>query len=191
MWLQKHWLAFLTFILTALYLFLQLLQWKRHGDDFMMMAFGFVITAALWVLLIGVIARYWRDGRQAGALRLERNTAEIQHRADLAELAKTHETVQKLYSDANRLLVDERATENGRFHKTEQSLIGQIAELERAPKVDYESLMMLTERDRKENLFLKSQLSGAEEHREASTRQISELQEEIKKLLLGPREDCR
>jgi hypothetical protein len=56
----KHWLTLAAMFLSGLWLYLQLLQWKKHGDDFMLTAATIVVTAALWAVLIAAYAKYRR-----------------------------------------------------------------------------------------------------------------------------------
>src|SRR5580658_630660 len=65
MWFQKHWVALCGLSLTALFIYLQLLQWQRHGDDFMLTAATIIVTGLLWIVLVVAIFRYWRDSKQA------------------------------------------------------------------------------------------------------------------------------
>ena len=64
MWLKKHWVAIAGLFFTALYIYLQLLQWKAHGDDLMLTAASIVVTSILWMALLMAIGRYW--GMQSG-----------------------------------------------------------------------------------------------------------------------------
>lgn len=56
-------LAIPTTLLAALWFFIQLLQWKKHGDDFMLTVANIVVTVLLWVLVALVIIRYWRKAK--------------------------------------------------------------------------------------------------------------------------------
>lgn len=62
-WLQSHWLAVASLFFSGLYLYLQLLQWQRHGDDLMPAALSIVVTVMLWAFLAGAIARYARTSK--------------------------------------------------------------------------------------------------------------------------------
>jgi hypothetical protein len=46
--------------LSALYIYLQLLVWKRHGDDLMLIAANIVAVFLFWAALITAIVRQWR-----------------------------------------------------------------------------------------------------------------------------------
>jgi hypothetical protein len=61
-WLKRHWVAICGLFLTGLFIYLQLLQWKRHGDDLMLTAASIVVTALLWVTLVAAALRYRRLG---------------------------------------------------------------------------------------------------------------------------------
>ena len=64
-WLAKHWAALLAVVgifLTGLYIYLQLLQWQKHGDDLMLTAANVVVTVLLWAVLLAAIVRYWQLG---------------------------------------------------------------------------------------------------------------------------------
>lgn len=65
MWLQKHWLGLSGLLLTALYIYLQLLQWQRHGDDLMLTAASILVTVILWSVLIVSIGRYSKASRRS------------------------------------------------------------------------------------------------------------------------------
>jgi hypothetical protein len=54
--LKEHWGAVAALFLTALYLYLQLLVWRKHGDDLMLTAGSIVVTSALWILLLAAIS---------------------------------------------------------------------------------------------------------------------------------------
>ena len=56
-WIEKHGIAVIGIFLSGLYIYLQLLQWKKHGDDFMLMAGNIVVTAVLWLILLTLIVR--------------------------------------------------------------------------------------------------------------------------------------
>jgi hypothetical protein len=59
-WVKEHGLALAGLVLSCLFLYLQLQQWKRHGDDFVPLAVSIVVTLALWALLVFATARYLR-----------------------------------------------------------------------------------------------------------------------------------
>jgi hypothetical protein len=58
--LKEHWGAVAALFLTALYLYLQLLVWRKHGDDLMLTAGSIVVTSALWILMLAAISKYWK-----------------------------------------------------------------------------------------------------------------------------------
>src|ERR1700728_733453 len=64
-WLAKHWLTVAAVLISALYVYLQLLQWRNHGDDLMPVAANLCVTAVLWIVLAAAIGRYWSSGRAA------------------------------------------------------------------------------------------------------------------------------
>ena len=84
MWLQKHLWAIVSTFLAALYVSLQLLQWKKHGDDLMMVAVSITATVALWLFPLWTIGRYWRDGRQSTSLRIQIPDAQVMSDLDAA-----------------------------------------------------------------------------------------------------------
>ena len=51
-WLKKHWATSTGLFLSGLYIYLQLLEWKRHGDDLMLTAVSILVTVVLWTILI-------------------------------------------------------------------------------------------------------------------------------------------
>jgi hypothetical protein len=59
-WLGKHWIAATGLFISGLYVYLQLLQWEKHGDDFMLIAANIVVTAVLWLILLILILRNLR-----------------------------------------------------------------------------------------------------------------------------------
>jgi hypothetical protein len=61
-WLGKHGAALSGLFLTALFIYLQLVVWKKHGDDLMLTAASIVVTCSLWMILLLAIVRYWRHG---------------------------------------------------------------------------------------------------------------------------------
>lgn len=60
---EKHWAGLSGILLSALYIYLQLVVWKRHGDDLTLTAANIVITCSLWVVLLIAIGRYWKGGK--------------------------------------------------------------------------------------------------------------------------------
>jgi hypothetical protein len=63
--LEKHWGAISAVLVTGLFLYLQLLVWRKHGDDLMLTAGSIVVTLALWLLLLVSIVRYWKAAKGA------------------------------------------------------------------------------------------------------------------------------
>jgi hypothetical protein len=68
-WLRKHGSAITGLFLSGLYIYLQLLEWKRHGDDLMLTAVSVIVTVILWTVLIVEIVSYRRRGSGEGANR--------------------------------------------------------------------------------------------------------------------------
>ena len=66
---RKHWLGtagvIAGILIPSLWLYLQLVVWKRHGDDLTLTALGIVATLLLWCILVAGIVRYWRDAHRA------------------------------------------------------------------------------------------------------------------------------
>ena len=62
-WLEKHWLGLAGVAMSALYIYLQLLVWQKHGDDLRLTAANIVVTIGLWIILLCAIARYWKLGK--------------------------------------------------------------------------------------------------------------------------------
>jgi hypothetical protein len=60
-WLKKHWLGIAALAFSAVWFYTQLLQWRKHGDDYMFIAFNLLFTFVLWLTLVFAIARYWRS----------------------------------------------------------------------------------------------------------------------------------
>jgi hypothetical protein len=58
--LRNHWSALVTIFLTGLFIYLQLLQWRKHGDDFMLAALNIIVTFSMWVILLIVVGAYWK-----------------------------------------------------------------------------------------------------------------------------------
>jgi hypothetical protein len=50
--------------MSALYIYLQLLVWQKHGDDLRLTAANIVVTIGLWIILLFSIGRYWKLGKQ-------------------------------------------------------------------------------------------------------------------------------
>jgi hypothetical protein len=61
-WLKKHWATSAGLLLSALYIYLQLLEWRRHGDDFMLTAASILVTVVLWTILIAAAVGHRRQG---------------------------------------------------------------------------------------------------------------------------------
>jgi|SRR5271157_1679303 len=62
--LERNWGWAVTIFLYALYLWLALVVWKRHGDDLMLTAASIVVTSALWLALLLMM---WRQSRRKSA----------------------------------------------------------------------------------------------------------------------------
>jgi hypothetical protein len=60
-WLEKNWIGLVTLFISGLYLYLQIREWKKHGDDFGSATFVVVVTAILWVLLAIAIGLYVKN----------------------------------------------------------------------------------------------------------------------------------
>ncbi len=92
-WLEKHWLGLAGIAMSALYIYLQLLQWQKHGDDLRLTAASIVVTVSLWIILLFAIARYWRLGNPPKGdtdwqkLYLDTNEARAQLQKKYAEAA--------------------------------------------------------------------------------------------------------
>jgi hypothetical protein len=82
-WFGKHWAALFGILLSALYIYLQLVVWKRHGDDLMLIAANIVITCSLWMVLLIAIGRYWKHGKNA-----ELAQEKTRHISEIAELTQ-------------------------------------------------------------------------------------------------------
>jgi len=102
-WLGRHWVAVVGILVSGLYIYLQLLQWKKHGDDFMLTAANVIVTASLWAILLVAIGRYWKSGSQP---RVDRPSK------DETDWKKLYDEANKDRSEAaNRVLELERAIE--------------------------------------------------------------------------------
>jgi hypothetical protein len=58
-WFGKYRVVLCGLFLSALYIYLQLVVWKKHGDDLMLTTTNIVVTCSLWTLLLIAIVRYW------------------------------------------------------------------------------------------------------------------------------------
>ena len=56
-WLKRHVITLIGIFLTALYMYVQLLVWKKHGDDFVLTAVSIIVTAILWLVLVVSIVK--------------------------------------------------------------------------------------------------------------------------------------
>jgi hypothetical protein len=125
------------------------------------------------VLLAYSVYRNLKDAHHAESLRAEIVTIKEEHQIQFDHSKRQFEKALTEQSEAYRSAARERDESNARAYATEQALKARISELENAPpRVDYEALMALTERDRQENVFLKSKLSAAENQIEVLTAQL-------------------
>jgi len=69
-WPRNNWTGIVGICLSALYVYLQIEVWKKHGDDVTMQALGIVGTVGLWLFLLVAIGRYWKDARRAEATKM-------------------------------------------------------------------------------------------------------------------------
>lgn len=81
--LQKHWSAIIGIFLSLLYIILQIVQWKRHGDDLT----GVAIIGVLSGVLVLVIFRYWKvGGDRVESLRAQITTLKDEHETQIRHL---------------------------------------------------------------------------------------------------------
>lgn len=70
---RRHWLGTVGVVagtlVPLLYLYLQLVVWKRHGDDLMLTAVGIIVTVLLWGFLTAGIVKYWKASAKAEAIK--------------------------------------------------------------------------------------------------------------------------
>lgn len=64
-WMQRHWQFLILLLIATLPIYLDLLQWKKHGDDFVVAAISLVVSILFWVFALLVGVRYWKDAVQA------------------------------------------------------------------------------------------------------------------------------
>lgn len=95
-WLKRHWGTLCALFLSGLYVYLQLLQWKKHGDDLMLTAANIVVTCVLWAVLLIAIARYWRLGSDRRKGRESNDTVAEATKPDTRLRAKTIATCDEL-----------------------------------------------------------------------------------------------
>ncbi len=138
--LQRSWGWVATIFLSALYIYLELTLWKKHGDDLMLTAANIVVTVALWIVLLLTIARYWRRAKRAKDLEGQILTIRDEHKAELdrvnrsCEVKVNHaETVaSSAHADA-RTLTNELAAKDSEFairlHEKELEWSQQISRL--------------------------------------------------------------
>ena len=83
-WLAKYGLGLLGIFLTGLYVYLQLLVWKKHGDDLMLPAASIIVTCSLWVTLAIAIVRSWRREAPAQTIAIDARPASATEVYELA-----------------------------------------------------------------------------------------------------------
>ncbi len=78
--LEKHWLGLAGIAVSALYIYLQLIQWQKHGDDLRLTAASIVVTVGLWVILLFAIARSWRLSKSKQGASREARSSEVERK---------------------------------------------------------------------------------------------------------------
>src|ERR1700689_1161552 len=82
--IREHFVGIAGIFLSALYMYLQIQVWKKHGDDVTMQALGIVGTMGLWAFLLIAIARYWRDANRSETAKSKLLNAEYEHGVQMA-----------------------------------------------------------------------------------------------------------
>ena len=62
--LAKHWATLCGLFLSGLYVYLQLVVWKKHGDDLMLTAANILVTCSLWAVLLVASATYFSRSKK-------------------------------------------------------------------------------------------------------------------------------
>ena len=73
-------------VMAAVLLIVQLLQWKRHGDDFIFVGIGMVVTVLVWAICVYAIMRNVKDPRRASSLHAQIQTLKDNQRTELEGL---------------------------------------------------------------------------------------------------------
>ena len=73
-------------VMAAVLLIVQLLQWKRHGDDFIFVGIGMVVTVLVWAICVYAIMRNVKDARRASSLHAQIQTLKDNQRTELEGL---------------------------------------------------------------------------------------------------------
>jgi hypothetical protein len=63
-WWSRHGISLAALILYIIWFYIELQNWKKHGDDYTMLVVNIVVTTALWILLLVAIGRYWRHSKR-------------------------------------------------------------------------------------------------------------------------------
>jgi hypothetical protein len=86
---RDNWIAI---FLSALYIYLSILVWKKQGFDVTLEALTFIVTGALWLVLILAIRRNHSDARRAGSLLAQIVTIKDEHETQMGHLKRQHLT---------------------------------------------------------------------------------------------------
>ena len=99
---KRHWLvsmgigaAVVGVLLQALWLYLQILQWKAHGDDYMGVALNVAVTVTLWSVLGFAIYRNRQDAKRSEATETKLENERYEHTTILASRDASIVTLQK------------------------------------------------------------------------------------------------
>jgi hypothetical protein len=96
-WLRQHWLAALgvlfglcCVVVSCLWFYVQLLQWKKHGDDFMLMVANVIVTGILWLMLIGTSIYFWKMSQRVQSTKAQIVTLKDGHSKQIKALEDAH-----------------------------------------------------------------------------------------------------
>jgi hypothetical protein len=130
---RRHWLGTAGvaagILIPSLWLYLQLVVWKRHGDDLMLTAFGIIVTILLWCLLVAGIVKYWNNAKRDLALEEKANSLAQENQNLRNEItAKDSEFAIRLKEKELELIGDSRLTIHSAFYgvksKNEKDVTG-------------------------------------------------------------------
>ena len=123
---KKHWPALIGLFLSGLYIYLQLLVWRKHGDDLMLIAGSIVVTVVLWIVLI--VAINHNRKRSSPVATLTEPSAEhgelLQVRSWYEQLKEQMTIAQQesteLRRERDRLQQENKKLESDKFHFTDE-----------------------------------------------------------------------
>jgi hypothetical protein len=112
-WFRQHWVGVLGaffalcgLLVSGLWFYVQLQEWKKNGSDYMPLIANVLITVFLWLLLIAANAIYWKGSRRNFELEAELTSVKDESKLQIEfrdrELAGANSKIKSLESELEK-----------------------------------------------------------------------------------------